>query len=75
MQDPQQGSIGKGALDGSNCGRNETVLPLPSIANYQVIWGEVDLELNVLKRLKIGHKVHSHLLHEVRKLYMRNIQG
>ena len=38
------------------------------------IGDEVHLELNVLKGLKIGHKVHSHSLHTVRKPYMRNVQ-
>ena len=39
----------------------------------QDIGDEVHLELNVLNRLKISHKVRSHLLHTVGKQYMRDV--
>ena len=38
------------------------------------IGDETHLKIKILKGVEIGYEIHSHLLHEVRKLYMRNIQ-
>ena len=55
-------------------------LVVPGSIKWSSIWigrikDETHLELKILNRLEIDYEIHSHSVHEVRKLYMRYIQG